>query len=429
MEKYINRLIEREMTKKLHSSGCVLVKGPKFSGKSTMCQRFSSSVTALKTKNQIALIESDPVLALKGEKPHLIDEWQKVPEVWNLIRDDLDKEYIFGKFILTGSTTPADPKKIYHSGAGRISSLVMRPMSLYESGESDGRFSLKDIFSDGFDKSKSVMPYSDDFSLSDVAYLICRGGWPISVLSDEEYAIDVTKNYYDGLFANENESDEFAEFIANKDIELLKAILKSYARNVSTQVKNSAVIGDVLKSEVRRTLDEDTFKKYKNILENLFVIFEMPSWNLNLRSSVSVRVAPTYHFFDTSIATAALGITPSDLLSDLNSFGFFFEDMAIRDLSVYCSPLGAALKHYRDSVGREVDAILEMPNGEYMAIEVKIYSESNIKSGVSSLLSFQSSIIKDGRKPPKRMMILTSHGPSYVTEEGVYVISINHLKD
>ena len=194
-------------------------------------------------------------------------------------------------------------------------------------------------------------------------------------------------------------------------------------------MKNSAVIGDVLKSEVRRTLDEDTFKKYKNILENLFVIFEMPSWNLNLRSSVSVRVAPTYHFFDTSIATAALGITPSDLLSDLNSFGFFFEDMAIRDLSVYCSPLGAALKHYRDSVGREVDAILEMPNGEYMAIEAKIYSESNIKSGVSSLLSFQSSIIKDGRKPPKRMMILTSHGPSYVTEEGVYVISINHLKD
>lgn len=429
MTKYLNRLIEKEMINKLNSSGCVLVKGPKFSGKSTMCQRFASSNSALKTKQQVQLIESDPLLALKGKTPHLIDEWQKVPEIWNLIRDDLDKDYVFGKYILTGSTTPVNSNEIYHSGAGRISSLIMKPMSLYESGESDGRFSLKDLILEGFNREKTVMPYDDKFSLEDVAFLLCRGGWPVSVLGDKKYSVEITKNYYEGLFTEENESDEFSEFLRNKDIDLLKAILKSYARNVSTQTKNTVMIKDILASGIRASLDEDTFKKYKRVLENLFIIFEMPSWNLNLRSTVAVRNAPTHHFFDTSIATASLGIMPTDLLNDLNSFGFFFEDMAIRDLSIYSSALGATLKHYRDSAGREVDAILELANGEYAAIEIKIYSEKNIKNGISSLLSFKSSVIRDCQKSPKFMMILTSHGPSYVTEEGIYVISINHLKD
>lgn len=235
MDKYINRVIEPYLIRKLKSSGCVLVSGPKFCGKKTMCEHYAKSITSLKTNNAINLALADPKSTLLGEKPHLIDEWQKAPEIWNVIRDDLDKKYEFGKYILTGSTTPVNPEKVQHSGAGRITTLVLKPFTLWESNESTGEISLGNLFNDlSF---KTIYENDNSISLSKIAHSICRGGWPISVMEDEDYSIDVTNNYYDGLFTIKDESDEFAGLLKNKNIDLLQLILKSYARNISSEAK------------------------------------------------------------------------------------------------------------------------------------------------------------------------------------------------
>lgn len=424
---YIKRLAENELERKLNSSGCVLVKGPKFCGKSTLCERFAKSTLYLKTTNSIDLANADPYSALEGEKPHLIDEWQKAPEIWNIIKDDLDKDYEFGKYLITGSTTPVDEKKIQHSGAGRISELMLRPLSLYESSDSNGLVSLRDLFE--LKDIKTQFEENNPVKLKDIAYLLCRGGWPISIKASKEYGIDVTKNYFDGLFRIENESDEYAKFLENKDIELLKLILKSYSRNISTQVKKTKIIKDIIESGERSTLTEDTFNIYTDILKKLFIIYDMEASNFNLRTSVSVRKSPTIHFVDTSIATASLGIVPNDLLNDLKSFGYFFEDMAVRDLSIYAQANNAKLKHYRDSSGQEVDAIVELNTGDYAAIEIKISSEKNIEEGIKSLNSFESKMKNSNIKTPRFKMILTSHGACYKDKSGIYIVPISCLKD
>ena len=426
---YIKRLIEDELIRKLKSSGCVLVSGPKFCGKSTTCERFAKSSIALNTDNAIKLAKADPGSALLGEYPHLIDEWQKAPEIWNEIKNDLDKEYIFGKYILTGSTTPVEESKIQHSGAGRISSLILRPFTLYESGESNGNVSIQKLFEDNNVQIITEYEQNNKYTLRDIARLICRGGWPIAVKADSDVALDVTENYYEGLFRVENESDEFALFLRNKDIELLKLILKSYARNISTQSKKTKMIRDILESGSRSTLDEETFNEYSRTLKSLFIIYDLPAWNLNLRTSVAVRSTPTHHFVDTSIATACLGIGPADLLNDMKSFGYFFEDFAVRDLSVYAQANKATIKHYRDSSGQEVDAVIEMKNGEYGAIEIKIASEENIKEGIKSLNAFEQKMISSRLKTPFFKMILTSHGSCYKDGSGVYVVPITYLKN
>lgn len=422
---YIPRLAETTLETKLNSSGCVVVSGPKFCGKSTMCERFAKSITPLKTTSAINLALSDPRSALQGNNPHLIDEWQKAPEIWNEIKSDLDEDYEFGKYILTGSTTPVNSERIQHSGAGRISRMTLKPFTLYESGESSGFVSLKALFKNA-DEVITRYPSDNETSLYDIAFYICRGGWPIAVKAKHEYALQVTRNYYDGLFVIENESDEFAAFLKNKNPDLLQLVLKSFARNVSTQAKKTAMIRDILDSGMRETLDEDTFSSYERILKDFFIIYDLPAWNLNLRTTVAVRTAPTHHFVDTSIATAALGINPADLMNDLKSFGYFFEDFAIRDLSVYAESIGGELKHYRDSSGQEVDAIVELNNGDYCAVEIKIAGEKNISDGIKSLNSFEQKMCDNGLKTPSIKMLLTSHGACY-KKDGVIIVPITFL--
>ena len=429
VKKYVKRLAENNLEIKLNSSGCVVVSGPKFCGKSTMCERFAKSVTPLKTTNAIELALADPRSALMGETPHLIDEWQKAPEIWNEIKSDLDEDYEFGKYILTGSTTPVDPNRIQHSGAGRITRMTLKPFTLYESGESNGIVSLSNLFQNVHENFPVLYATENKVSLQDIAFLICRGGWPIATKAKKQYALNVTKNYFEGLFVIENESDEFAAFLKNKNIELLQIILRSFARNISTQAKTTAMIKDIIASGVRSSLDDDTFLSYEKILKDLFIIYDLPAWNLNLRTTVSVRTAPTHHFIDTSMATAALKINPADLLNDLKSFGFFFEDFAVRDLSVYAESIGGELKHYRDSSGQEVDTIVEIENGEYCAVEIKIASENNIKEAISSLNSFEQKMLSSGLKTPLFKMVLTSHGACYKTEEGIFVVPISCLKN
>ena len=424
---YIPRLAEKALERKLHSCGCVVVSGPKFCGKSTLCNEYAKSVTTLKTTNAIEMARMDPASALIGDNPHLIDERQKAPEICNIIKDDLDKDYQFGKYLLTGSTTPVDPSKIQNSAAGRITSLKLRPFSMLESNESSGVISLSGLFDKNYEFT-TVFAQHNPVSLSDIAHIICRGGWPVAVKAEKEYALDVTESYYDGLFTIEDESDEFADFLKNKNIELLKIILKSFARHISTETKNTSMIRDILESGERSKLADETFLAYKKTLEDLFIIYDMPAWNLNLRTSVAVRSAPTHHFVDTSIATSALGIKPADLLNDLRSFGFFFEDMAVRDLSIYAESFGGELKHYRDSNDLEVDAILKLRNGEYGAIEIKIASEKNINEGIDSLARFERRMRDSNLKTPAFKMVLTSHGASFKVKD-TYIVPISLLRN
>lgn len=426
-KKYITRLAEKQLELLMKTSGCVLVSGPKFCGKSEMCSKYAKSSVVLNTNDTILLAKANPQIMLTGDKPHLIDEWQKAPDIWNYIKADLDEDYEFGKYIITGSTTPANPSIIQHSGAGRITRMLLRPFSLYESGESKGQVSLKELFNDNY-KFEAFINKTSDKTLLNIATFMCRGGWPISILSDIDDSVQLTKNYYNGLFTIENESDEFAYFLKDINIDLLKIILKSYARNVSTQCKKRKMVSDILESGERIKLSEDTFDKYVKVLKDLFIIYDIHAWNTNLRSSTIVRTAPTHHFVDTSIALAALDINPQDLLNDMKSFGLFFEDFVTRDLLIYSQANNATLKHYRDSTGQEVDAIVELPNGEYGAIEIKINSEDNINEGIKSLNSFENKLIKARRNRPKFKMIITSHGNCYKKND-IFVVPITCLKD
>lgn len=417
MKQYYDRFIEKTIEKKLKSSGAVVIEGPKFCGKTTTALRYGKSEIRLNTVQSIELAKLEPKNVLNGQTPRVIDEWQTVPEIWNEVKAWIDVNPTFGQFVMTGSSTPADKSKIYHSGAGRITTVRMRPMSLSESKESHDSVSLKEIFEnpkmDVFDENK-------DSSLEKIAFYLCRGGWPLSVLSDNDIALDVTRNYYEGLFNFEySENEKFR----NKKPELMRMITRSYARNISTEAPMKTIQADVISSN-SRTLDNKTLDDYIDALNDLFIIEDISAWNPNLRSKAAIRTTPTRHFVDTSIATSVLGITPADLLQDLNTFGLFFEDMAVRDLIVYASCIGAAVKHYRDSSGLECDAIVHFENGKWAAIEIKLGGERLIEEGAKNLEKLRA--VVDNDKLAFRM-ILTATGPAYRRKDGILVVPINCL--
>lgn len=419
--KYYRRLIEEKIERKLKSAGAVLVAGPKFCGKTTTCMLYQRSFVKLNTRDAVRLAEMDPKGVLAGENPRLIDEWQTVPDIWNQVKADLDSDYVFGKYILTGSSTPADKTKILHSGAGRIVPLKMRPMSLYESEESRGIVSLRALLEDG------QAPFSDlnaDFTLSDAAYLMCRGGWPLSVREDRELGLEITRNYFAGLFAFGNDPDEK---FRNKKPEVFRAILRSLARNVSTPVSASKIIEDV-RAGGSRTMDPATFAEYLEALRDLFVLEDVPAWNPDIRSKTSIRTSPVRHFTDTSVACAALNLSPADLLRDPESFGLFFEDFAVRDLSVYADALDGEVRHYRDNTGLECDAVLRFPDGRWAAVEIKLGGERLIEAGAASLRRLRNKLAaKSGERAPEFMMVLTAAGPLYRRPDGICVVPLNCL--
>lgn len=420
---YLKRFAETNIERALKSSGAVVVAGPKFCGKTTTCMLFQKSFVKLNTSQAIRLARLNPAQTLIGEKPRLIDEWQTVPDIWNQVKDDLDTDYQFGKYILTGSSTPVDKSEIHHSGAGRIVTVKMRPMSLYESGESTGQVSLIDLF-DG--KGLEKYDTNENFSLEDVAHLVCRGGWPISVISDKSVALDVTRNYYNSLFIFEDSDNER---FRNKKPELLKMILKSYARNISSEASNQTIIEDV-KQTNERSLDTKTFDEYLEALRDLYIIEDIAAWNPNIRSKTSIRTTPTRHFVDTSIACRALNIFPQDLINDLVSFGLFFEDFAVRDLNIYASVYGGEVRHYRDNAGLECDAVIHLEDGRWAAVEIKLGGDKLIEEGASTLNLLKKKIeTKSNESSPSFMMILTAKGPLYQREDGIFVVPINQLKN
>ncbi len=419
---YYQRLIEENIALKLKSSGAVLVTGPKFCGKTTTCMLFQKSFAKLNTKQAINIARMNPRSVLNGEKPRLIDEWQKAPDIWNQVKDDLDFEYQFGKYILTGSSTPADKTEVHHSGAGRITPLNMRPMTLWESKESKGSVSLKELFDGG---KNFPWDMNTEFTLDDVSFLLCRGGWPISVLAPRDIALEITKNYYNGLFVFEDSENER---FRNKKPEVLRMILRSYARNISTEAAVSTIISDIRQSN-ERTMDTKTYDNYMEALKDLFVIEDLEAWNPNIRSKTSIRSTPTRHFVDTSIACRCLGVSPEDLKNDLESFGLFFEDFAVRDLTVYANHLGGTVKHYRDNAGLECDAVVHLEDGRWGGIEIKLGGDDLINDGAESLKTLRNKIVeKSDEKAPSFLLVLTAVGGAYRREDGVYVAPINFLK-
>lgn len=420
---YYKRLIEQEIEQKMRISGAVVVAGPKFCGKTTTCMLYQKSFVKLNTQQAINMARMNPKAVLNGEKPRLIDEWQKAPDVWNQVKDDLDFNYEFGKYILTGSSTPADKTTVHHSGVGRIASVKMRPMSLWESQESKGSVSLSALF----DGKEEEFPWdmNQDFSLEDVAYLLCRGGWPISVRAPRDIALEVTKNYWNGLFVFEDcENERFR----NKKPEVLRMIVRSYARHISTEAAASTIIADVRQSN-ERTMDAKTFADYMEALNDLYILEDMRAWNPNIRSKTTIRSTPTRHFVDTSIACRALGVSPKGLMGDLESLGLFFEDMAVRDLRIYTESLGGEVLHYRDNAGLECDAVLHLDDGRWGAVEIKLGGDDNIEAGASTLKQLKSKIEeKSDENAPSFLLVLTAVGGAYKREDGVLVAPINLLK-
>lgn len=418
---YLKRLIEKTIERKLKSSGAVEVRGPKFCGKTTTSDRFCNSKIQLITNDIIEIVSADPKSALKGEYPRLIDEWQNVPEIWNCVREKVDEDNTFGEYILTGSSTPPNQEKIHHSGAGRITPIKMRSLTLYESLESKGSVSLLELFDN---EDFSILDLNEEHSLNDTAFYICRGGWPKSINDDKDVSLDVTRNYYEGLFNFKNsENPKYKK----KNPNLLRMILKSYARNISTEATYQTILNDVMISN-SRVMDIKTFESYLEIAEELYIIEDIEAWTPNIRSKAAIRTTNTRHFVDTSIACCALNVSPSDLMNDPKTFGFFFEDFAIHELKVYAESLGGEVKHYRDSNGLECDAIVHLSDGRWAAIEVKLGSENGINEGVESLNALENNIDENYKKPSFKM-ILTATGKAYRRKDGIYVIPINLLRN
>ena len=420
--KYLTRLIEKEIEIVLKTSGVVVVVGPKWCGKTETCKIYAKSKYVLDTKSKIEIAESDPQSILLGDNPRLIDEWQNVPDLWNAVRSEIDnREDKFGQFIFTGSSTPADMNDIYHSGAGRIVTIKMRPMSLYESKESKGLVSLMDLFS-GQEK---VFGINEDYSLRDTAFYICRGGWPLSLNKDRDIALKITKNYISTLFNFENtKNNKFR----NKKPETFKMILRSYARNISTEARCKTILNDINENDNRR-MDAETLNEYLQALKDLYIINDIEAWNPNFRSKTVIVTTPTRHFVDTSIAVGCLNLSADDLMEDSKTFGLFFEDFVVKELSIYTQSLNGEIRHFRDGNGLECDVVIHLKNGKYGLVEIKLGGKELIEKGISTLTALKNRIKQNNQKEPAFSMIVTACGDAYTTKEGIHVVPINMLKN
>lgn len=424
MDGYRKRIVDKILEKKLKGKGAVLIQGAKWCGKTTTAEQIAKSVLYMakpedKSQNLI-LVDINPSALLEGEVPRLIDEWQIAPKLWDAIRFEIDHRNTEGNFILTGSSVPADMSEVTHSGTGRFAWLTMRPMSLYESGESNGKVSLEDLF-----KNKDNISAQNKLNLEDIAFLCCRGGWPRSIFMEKEIALEQAFDYYDAVV----ESDISRVDDTNRNPERVKKLMRAYARNIGTPASNETIKNDMKENDAS-SLDVDTIYSYIEALKKIFVVEESNAWNPNLRSKTSIRTSNTRYFVDPSIATAALGIGPNDLMKDLNTFGFIFETLCIRDLRVYAESIGGTVYHYRDANGLECDAVIHLRNGSYGLIEVKLGGDRLINEGIENLKNMYSKIDTKKMNKPSFLMVLTATGNfAYRREDGVYVVPVGCLKD
>lgn len=420
MEKYIPRIVDNVLKNKLEYMGAVLIEGCKWCGKSTTARQFAKSYIEFQDPDKKMQYDktnqTKPSLFLEGDKPRLFDEWQMYPVVWDSIRMDVDHTGLKGQYILTGSARPTEDS-VMHTGTGRITKLLMRPMSLYESGESNGSVSLNDIIN-GKDIS-GVSPLDFDGLIN----AMIRGGWPESLNIEGENKYKISKEYIQSLL---NEGIKTVDGIERSSSKM-SAVLKSIARNISTNTSKSTILEDV-KSNFINEVSRPTLDDYLNALEKLYILEYIPATNLNLRSKTPLRVSPKLELVDPSLAIAALNLKREDLIKDLNFTGFIFENMCMRDLKIYVEAIDARLSYYRDKNDFEVDCILETADGKWGAIEVKL-GAGEIPTAVENLTKFKEKVDTKKYGEPSFLMVLTGADYSYKRDDGIYVVSIGNLKN
>ena len=424
MKNYRNRIADDILKRKLEGKGAVVIEGPKWCGKTTTAEQIAKSVLYMddpsnKAQN-ITISETNPKQLLRGTTPRLIDEWQIAPKLWDTIRFEVDHRGELGQFVLTGSAVPADTHEITHSGTGRFTWLMMRPMSLYESGESNGTVSLKELF-----EGKEKIEGYADLTFERLAFVVCRGGWPQAIDMRDEIALDQAIDYYTAVVHSDiNRADNI-----EKNPERVKRLMRSYARNQGSQVPNTVLVQDVANND-QTSINEETVATYLKALRKIFVIEDMPAWNPNLRSKTAIRSSDTRYYIDPSIAVAALGLGPDDLVNDLRTFGFLFETLCIRDLRIYADSLGGEVYHYRDKDGLECDAVMHLRNGKYGLIEIKLGGDTLIEEGARNLKAMEAKIDTDKMNTPSFLMVLTGVGNyAYRRKDGVFVVPIGSLKN
>lgn len=422
---YRPRLADNILARKLKGKGAVLIQGPKWCGKTTTAEQMSKSILYMSKPEDVKanLIAADiqPSKLLEGKTPRLIDEWQIAPKLWDAVRFEVDHRNKQGQFILTGSAVPPDNDEIFHTGTGRFAWIKMRPMTLFESGESTGEISLKELFN----QPKKILAQNKLDDLSKLAFLICRGGWPGALDMEDDIALEQAFDYFDAIV----NSDISRVDNVQRDSERAKRLMKSYARHQGSQTTNTVIRDDILANDAE-TLNEDTVYAYTNALRKIFVIEDMPAWNPNLRSKTAIRTSDTRYFIDPSIATASLGLGPEDLIKDLNTMGLFFETLCVRDLRVYAESLDGQVYHYRDKSGLECDTVIHLRNGSFGLIEIKLGGDTLIEEGAQNLKKFSAKIDTKKMKEPSFLMVLTGTGKfAYRREDGVYVVPVGCLRD
>lgn len=419
---YKKRIADGLLQRKLAGKGAVLIEGAKWCGKTTTAEQIAKSVkymteTGMVDQN-IQLAALNPKLLLKGEIPRLIDEWQIAPQLWDSVRFESDHGPL-GQFILTGSSVPPDMSKVIHSGTGRIGRLRMRPMSLWESQESSGEISLAELFS-APEQIGAVNP----MDIEQLAFLTCRGGWPLALSMERDIALDQAFDYVDSVEKRDIQKVDGVD----RDPARVHRLLRSLARNQGSQASFGTIKADLIANEAD-ALSEDTIASYCKALKEIFVVEDSEAWNPNLRSKTAVRTSDTRYFTDPSIATAALGVGPQDLINDLNTFGLFLETMAVRDLRVYSEALNGKVYHFRDKNGLECDAVVHLRDGRYGLVEVKLGGDNLINEGADALKELARKIDTERMNDPSFLMVLIGVGQyAYRREDGVYVVPIGCLK-
>lgn len=420
---YKRRISDKKLCEKLEIMGAVLIEGAKLTGKTTSALQYASSSVLLNDpdKDYLSIAKLKPSAVLKGDTPHLIDEWQLEPKIWDAVRFEVDNRGKTGQFILTGSATPIDQSEIHHSGIGRISRMMMRPMSLYESGDSSGDVSLEALFN-----SESDIFSNSGADLDEIAYLICRGGWPSVLNLSHNQALYIAREYTEALIETDLKKSIGQKF--NKD--KMARLLRSYSRNIGTQIKFEEINKDVLSSEGISLFSISTMNKYIDALRDSYIIEDISAWNANLRSKAVIRCTPTRYFVDPSIAAAALHIGPNNLEDDIRTLGFFFENLVIRDLRVYAESIDGNVYHYLDNTNLECDAVVHLKNGKYGLIEIKLGGEDNIEKAAYNLRRLENKI-DDGRmnKPSFKMVIVGVGTYAYKRKDDVLVVPVTALKN
>lgn len=420
--KYLKRIADRVLQERLAASGAVLIEGPKWCGKTRTALENSKSHLFMqdpdKAISYLKAADTKPSLLLKGDTPRLLDEWQTAPVLWDAVRFMVDQRGKSGQFILTGSAVPKD-NVVQHTGTGRISRLLMRPMSLYESMESNGSVSLKALF-DG----ETEIDNFSTLTIEQIAFAIVRGGWPASIGESEKIALRHAIDYVEAII---NADVSRVDGIEKNPVRV-RALLRSLSRNISTLATIRTIHDDIAMGDADESISEKTISQYLGALDRIFVTENLPAWNPALRSKTAIRTSPKRQFVDPSIAAAVMRLTPSRLLEDFNYFGFLFESLCDRDLRIYAEAIDGQVFHYRDGSGLEADAVIALNDGRWAAVEVKLGSKE-IEDAAVHLLELKNKVNTEKMREPSFLMILTGTEIAYRREDGIYVVPLGCLKD